>query len=261
MTESSAPFDQPHALRINEARRKALEDIVALIRRNDSVRSAIDVGCGFGMFSSDLRGLGLDVVAVDVREENVTEARRRHGQIHFVVANIEDPAIIDVGRFDIVLCFGLLYHLENPFAAIRHLEKLTGGTLVLESVCIPGSSPEAMLIEEQRAADQALRYIALVPSESWLIKTLYASGFPFVHRLRRVPDHADFKPSLLKKRMRTLLVASHRSLEGDVLAKVSEPAAGRYVWDRAWTRLLLGSEKRRRTVTAIVQRAVGRPNS
>jgi hypothetical protein len=52
----------------------------------------------------------------------------------------------------------LLYHLENPMLAIRHLRTLKG--LLLESMCIP------VLREEPAAADQSLTDIALYPSRS-----------------------------------------------------------------------------------------------
>ena len=60
-----------------------------------------------------------------------------HPNIPFETRDIEDSSVAQLGPFDLVLCFGLLYHLESPLRAIRHLRKLTGKVLLLESMCIP----------------------------------------------------------------------------------------------------------------------------
>ena len=43
--------------------------------------------------------------------------------------NVEDPQVRELGASDLVLCPGLLYHLENPFQAIRNLHALTARIL------------------------------------------------------------------------------------------------------------------------------------
>lgn len=64
-----------------------------------------------------------------------------------------------MGRFDFVLCCGLLY-LENPLLAMRNLPALTEKCLLLESMCIPDEKPSMLLREEPRADDQSLTDIA-----------------------------------------------------------------------------------------------------
>ncbi|HEY2613608.1 MAG TPA: hypothetical protein VGI94_22565, partial [Reyranella sp.] len=53
-------------------------------------------------------------------------ARKRFPDIPFAQGDIENAGIVALGRFDLTLCFGLLYHLENPMLAIRHLRALSG---------------------------------------------------------------------------------------------------------------------------------------
>src|SRR6266478_5089926 len=86
---------------------------------------AVDAGCGVGFFSQTLAECGLNVRGFDGRGENVAEARRRFPHIPFEQGDIEERAILELGRYDLVLCCGLLYHLENPLLAIRHLRGLT----------------------------------------------------------------------------------------------------------------------------------------
>ena len=104
--------------------------------------------------------------------------------MEFRVADAEDGRVGSLGKFDLTLCFGLLYHLENPFAAIRNLFALTAKVALLEAMCLPGDEPVLGVREEGPTEDQALRYIALYPTENCLVKLLYRSGFPFVYRVR-----------------------------------------------------------------------------
>ena len=94
------------------------------------LHTALDLGCGVGYFSTMLRDLGLSVTAADARPKNIAEARSRHPGIDFRVADAEDASLASLGTFDLVVCFGLLYHLENPLRAMRNLRALTGKILV-----------------------------------------------------------------------------------------------------------------------------------
>lgn len=160
------PFDTPSARRLNQARAEVLGQLLEVVRRTMPLRTALDVGCGIGFFAGRLQQDGLDVQAVDGRAENAAEARRRNPTLPVTVQDVENPRIVSLGTFDLVLCFGLLYHLENPFLAVRHLAALTGSVLLIESVVAPRHDPVTVLYEEPVAANQGLRYIALVPTET-----------------------------------------------------------------------------------------------
>src|SRR5438067_8834216 len=164
------------------------------------LRTAADVGCGFGYFTRTLLELGLDVTAVDGRAENVAETARRNPSARCETFNVEDPALGRIGPFDLVVCFGLLYHLENPLAAIRNLATLTGDVLLAESVCAPGAAPAAVLYEEDDDIDQGLNYVALIPTEALLVKALYRCGFAHVYRPLVWPDHEYFRATVAKHR-------------------------------------------------------------
>lgn len=228
MTE--APFDTCNTLRISEARESFLRVFLLDIREQQEIATALDAGCGFGFFSRCLLDLGLRVLAIDGRSGNVAEAKRRNPGVEFKVYDIEAPSIACLGRFDLVLCFGLLYHLENPFRAIRNLASITEKVLLLETVVIPGTSLAAFLYEEGQGQDQALNYIALIPTEAWFVKCLYRAGFPFVYKTRALPNHEEFRPTLLKRQRRTVLVASRVGLTVPLLYLVPEPKARRYMW-------------------------------
>ena len=85
-------------------------------------------------------------------------ARRAGGypDIPFEWADIRIPPFWNLGKFDLVLCFGLLYHLENPLRPSAIFASLTGKCLLLESMCVPDEKPSMLLREEPREEDQSL---------------------------------------------------------------------------------------------------------
>src|SRR3990172_2511403 len=181
-------FDSPHATRFTEARIRFLNTWLPGLIDLQGLRTAFDAGCGVGHLSRYLADLGLEVVAIDGRPGNILEAQRRHPQVRFLVHNMEAPAIRELGVFDLVLCFGLLYHLENPFAGVRNLYSLAGKVLLVESMVVPGSSPITGLVDKGQGEDQSLYSAALVLSQPCLVKMLYHVGFPFVYATRDLPD-------------------------------------------------------------------------
>lgn len=226
----SSVFDQPHYEALNKVREAALRPLVASLRQSVRLQSVVDVGCGLGYFSVVLRDLGFAVLAVDGRPENVDEAKRRYTAIEFRVADAEDPCIRSLGKFDLVFCFGLLYHLENPLIAIRNLFEMTEKVAILEGMCFPDERPILAVRDEGPTEDQGLRHVALYPSETALTKLLYRSGFGYVYRMRRVPPHPAYKGSSTSKIMRTLLVASKAPLAIDLLQLAIEPVTNRDPW-------------------------------
>lgn len=216
-------FDLPHATRLTDARKAFLERWLTPLVRRSGFRTAVDVGCGVGYFAGYLHGLGLSVVGIDGREENIAEAQRRLPGVRFVAADAQDGSIRELGAFDLALCAGLLYHLENPFAAIRNLHALTGTLLVVESVVMPSPLPRAALLDEPAGRDQALGGTVVVVSRPALIKMLYRAGFPCVYEPRDLPDHEDFRDSLLMHRRRTVVVAAKQMVQIDALTLVPEP--------------------------------------
>ena len=201
-----SPFDQHHYQRLIRAREEAIRNVLHRLSPALGLKTALDAGAGVGFFSQTLADCGLSVRGFDGHAENVAEARKRFPHIAFEQANLEDRSILALGKFDLVLCFGLLYHLENPLLAIRHLRSLTEKCLLLESMCVPDDKPSMLLREEPSELDQGLTDVACYPSEDSLIKMLYRAGFGFVYRLAPLPKHDDFCETFEHRRRRTVLL-------------------------------------------------------
>lgn len=213
ITINLTSFDQKEYRQLIEARGETIRHVVKRLKPALKLSNAVDAGCGVGFYSKTLMECGLNACGFDGRGENVAEARHRYPQIPFERGDIEDRGILQLGRFDFVLCFGLLYHLENPLQAIRNLRGLTEKCLLLESMCLPEWKPSMLLREEPRQEDQSLTDVALYASEGSLVKMLYRAGFRMVYRVIPLPDHDDFRETTEHRRRRTVLLASYEAID------------------------------------------------
>jgi FkbM family methyltransferase len=208
VTLNLTPYDKAEYRSLISAREKTIRDVLRRIIPALRLKTALDAGAGVGFFSETLRDCGLSASGFDGLEKNVAEARQRFPRIPFAQGDLQDRSILELGKFDLVLCFGLLHHLENPLRAVRHLRSLAEKCLLLESICVPDDRASFLLREEPCEDDQSLTDIACYPSESGLIKMLFRAGFPYVYRVLQLPDHDDFRDTREHRRKRTILFAS-----------------------------------------------------
>lgn len=225
-------FDRPGQAAFMSARREFLGRFLPRWKEEFGLRTALDVGCGVGYFAASLRDMGFEVTAVDAREDNIAEARRRHPRVDFRVADVEDSQIANLGRFDLVLSFGLLYHLENPLRAMRSLHALAAKLLLVESICLPQETPLLLICDEPTGEDQSLRAVSCYPSEGALIKMAFLAGFPRVYRFLELPEHDNFQRVVGLDRIRTMMAAAAFDLDSPLLGPAVEPvvAASDDLW-------------------------------
>lgn len=57
-------------------------------------------------------------------------------RVESVVADFMTTDVDEVGTFDVALFLGVLYHLMDPFAALRRLRKVTREVAVIETACM-----------------------------------------------------------------------------------------------------------------------------
>ena len=224
-------FDAAHYESLNISRGAAVSALLAQLKETLHLSTAIDVGCGLGYFSALLKSLGFEVSAVDGRQQNVEEASRRNPGINFACCDAQSPEIVKKGKFDLVFCFGLLYHLENPFLAIRYLREMTKNLLLVEGVIYPGADPIMGLVDEGLTEDQGLNHVAFYPTESCLVKMLYRSGFAHVYRFHPLADHPEYRSTSKTRQVRTMLAASPTPLSTGLAQELPEAKSPEAPWD------------------------------
>lgn len=97
--------------------RKSREYIQSWMSRNCSGKIALDYCCGLGQSSSELAKNGAIVYGIDISDESINTARtnaEKEGygdRSHFFVMDAEKLTFED-NFFDIILCSGVLHHLD-----------------------------------------------------------------------------------------------------------------------------------------------------
>jgi hypothetical protein len=108
--------------------------------------SAVDLACHQGYFAMELAKLGCgEVLALDARPEHIADATLIRDalalpQVRTVQCDVHAAGAARFGRHDLVLCFGLIYHLENPVGALRVARDLCRGVCLVETQVVPNLS-------------------------------------------------------------------------------------------------------------------------
>jgi tRNA (mo5U34)-methyltransferase len=221
---SSWVFDQSHYDALNAARGETIAHLLPELKQRLNLKTALDLGCGLGHYAEILSQHGLDVLAVDGRAENVEEARRRFPHLKFQVADAQNPELAQLGKFDLVFCFGLLYHLENPFRVVRSIAELSSKLTLIEGIVYPSPEPAMVLMDENTGVDQGLNYMAFYPSEPCLVKMLRRAGLAHCYNPERMPAHPEYHKGSNGFRRRTVLAAAKDAFDSPLLTAWAEPS-------------------------------------
>jgi len=179
---------------------------------------ALDCACNEGWFSFEVAKLGArSVLGFDARQVNIQKAQLVQSQtgtpnVSFQVENIFDVTPERHGMFDLVLCLGLMYHLEDPMGALRRLRAVTREICVIDT-----EVARSGVIEIERgpnvgvvAAEEAIAVIA-EPEFKW-------NPLNSVTGISLVPNLAALKVMLL-----------HAGFRDITLAEAPRESADRYV--------------------------------
>jgi len=218
------PFDRPSAMEFVSARAQFLDRFLSSWPLKPFT-SVLDAGTGVGHFARHVsRNKNLRVVGLDARSSNVLEASRRSPEIEFRVCDVESSTFAEQGEFDLVLALGLLYHLENPFRAIRNLAIATRDAIVVESLIAPGRSPKGWLLDEFPGDDQALASVAWHLTETGIAKLLYRAGISHVYRAKFKPPHREFHGGLFRRQTRAFVIGTRGPLQSQEFTRIPEPS-------------------------------------
>jgi len=210
-------FDQPFYTDITNARIQHLKSLNLPV----SGKTVIDVGCGIGRLSDFFAEQNSDIFCVDGRPENIETLRSLYPERKAEVVDLETQAILDYGKFDIVFCYGLLYHLADPFGFLKTAYKICNEMMLIETCITDADDCILRLVPEDEAdVTQAVHAIGCRPSSSYVITCLRMSGFKYIYTPTELPNHVEFRYqrsndfSYLKKGrlIRDIFIASHREI-------------------------------------------------
>ncbi|MFU8828702.1 MAG: class I SAM-dependent methyltransferase [Phycisphaerales bacterium] len=152
-------------------------------------------GAGIGDHTQFYLDRGCAVHASEPRLENLEEMRTRfegNPKVTLEAIDLEAPPESSPGGFDIVHCYGLLYHLSDPTRAIRYLAG-AAQRLMLVELCVSYGDEELLnTVEETQAhASQAVSGYGCRPTRPW-VEARLREHFEHVYYPLTQPAHPEF---------------------------------------------------------------------
>jgi hypothetical protein len=212
-------FHSSHYLRHNARR---LEHLASL-RIPVSGMSVLEIGAGIGDHSHYYMDRGCATTITDARPENLNCLRERYPYHNVQFLDMECPSPVDGPPFDVVHCYGLLYHLKNPETALEFLSRSTKKMLFLET-CVSFGEAEALcpIEEDRKDPSQAWSGTGCRPTRPWVFNRLQGL-FENVYVPKTQPNHEEFPLDWTAAEkhqntyQRAMFIASHERLENRML--------------------------------------------
>jgi FkbM family methyltransferase len=216
-----AEFHRHDYLELNRARLEHLESLALPIEG----KSIVELGAGIGDLTPFLLSKSQRVTAIEGRSQDVTIMQGRYPRedypgLQIVQMDVSAPRHLPEAPYDVVFCYGLLYHLQNPAAFLDWLKEITGGLLLLETRVSCGVGPGPHPVTEDRGIpSRALEESGCRPDREWLFDEL-RRRFQNVYLTRTQPDRWDFPKDW----------EDIRSQQSDGTALDTNPATGRTIY-------------------------------
>ena len=220
----TAVFDQKFYADITAARLMHFKSLGLPL----SGKTVLDVGAGIGHLSKAIADGGGNVTCVDGREENIAKLRELYPNRKARVVDVETDALLELGMFHVVFCYGLLYHLFDPLGFIRRAAAICGEWLIIETCITDAEGPLVRLVSEHEANhSQAIHAMGCRPSSAYVLFCLKSAGFQNVYVTSTLPDHPQFRYQLRNDGsylrngtlMRNIFVASRMPIDSSMLSR------------------------------------------
>lgn len=236
---------------IPHTRLKRIVQIVAdTVPKPLSECRVLDLGCLEGQFAAEFALQGSEAVGIEYRESNIAKAlfiKEALGleNLHFHRDDVRNISAEKYGRFDAVVCSGILYHLTAPdvLNLVRAMHDMAGHCAIIDThISLAGSesyktySGHTFVEHEESAsaseraknrwasADNSTSFWFTRPS---LVNVLAEAGFSSVYECF-TPAHMNYGQPGIERPDRCTFVA----IKGQSVELVTSPAANRI--SEAW---------------------------
>ena len=206
-----ADFLSPAYQQNNISRLQHLESLgLDLARKN-----VLELGAGIGDHTLFYLYRNCRVLAVEGRAKLAKKLSERLGIKAEVIDFDHEPERLEqLGRFDLVHCYGLLYHLSDPGRFLSSVSRV-GDRLLLETCVSFGRGLRLNRCREPNSIpSQALHGEGCRPTREWVFEEL-KRRYEYVYATRTQPRHPEFpidwaEPALEGPQLkRAVFVASH----------------------------------------------------
>lgn len=211
-------FHEEGYLKHNEARQNHLASLNIPI----SGKTVLEVGAGIGDHTRFFLERSCEVIVTDGRAENVERLKKRFPCNDVYLLDVDQELDEPLPTVDIVYCYGLLYHLRDPFGAINRLSTECDEMFLLET-CVSKDDKTVLFDEGVSDPRNSVSGGACRPSRRD-VQVALQKNFAHVYFPLTQPNHDDFpedwnaiagKPGL----DRAVFIASRFELNNPLLTK------------------------------------------
>ncbi|MDY6950924.1 MAG: class I SAM-dependent methyltransferase [Thermodesulfobacteriota bacterium] len=140
----------------DEIRLKRVVQIISDVAcKSISALRVLDLACLEGLFAIELAQQGAEVVAIEGRTANIEKARFAKevlclDRLTLHHDDVRNLSVEQYGKFDVVLCLGILYHLTVPdvFSFLESVAEACGAFAIVETEVTP--APERCYVYNGR---------------------------------------------------------------------------------------------------------------
>ncbi len=140
----------------------------------------LELGSGLSDIGAFFADLGAEVLCLEGREDTAAFARLKHRNVERLKIEVQDLErdFARFGKFDLIIHFGLLYHIPEVEA---HLRRCFGmcDEMVLETVVCDSNDPSRLELVPERAdvIEEAMHGMGSRPSPAYVERIAQEAGF------------------------------------------------------------------------------------
>ena len=119
---------------------KFLQVTADTLRRPLAGLRVLDLGSGEGLYALEFGRHGADVLGLELRDNHLgraefSRAALQLSNVRFEKGDVREATLERYGRFDLVICSGILYHLDRPacFDFLKNLRRLCSGLMIVDT--------------------------------------------------------------------------------------------------------------------------------
>lgn len=153
-------------------------------------KRVLEVGAGIGELTWFWEDLDCEIVSTEGRKSNNERNLIEHPWRQVLKRDVtKKDSHKDLGMFDIVFCYGLLYHVPDPAFVIADLSQVCKSLFLVGSmVATDDGPPDLGERPESIDVNQGLYRRACTPTRSWFMQEL-ARNFDYVYLPRTQPKN------------------------------------------------------------------------
>lgn len=174
-------------------------------------KNILELGGGNGNIGAFFADLGANVLSLEGRNRHVTFANLNYRNLKnfkCVQFNLEND-FSEFGKFDLIINFGLLYHIKNIDEHLNCCAKMSDNIILESEVCDSSDPDKIIYIRESNSSNEALDGIGGRPSPFYVERILEENNFK-VLRFFENSINTDFHVYDWKHKNNDRVVENHR---------------------------------------------------